>query len=161
MLFLFFSTQNITSLKMPLPLTILCVNILFVNLVQPFHGLFLVRAFKALKQTVKIYFRLGNDKKMLDAYREMLTYFKPALLWYYGERSITNILHLVATSATARQHSELLPEFYQTTLNAFDETKNQVWRLFLFFCISLLFLLNGSEMWHIRFFRRDSGSRRI
>ncbi|KAI3699484.1 hypothetical protein L2E82_43833 [Cichorium intybus] len=34
--------------------------------------------FKALKQTVKLYYRLGRYKEMTDAYREMLTYIKSA-----------------------------------------------------------------------------------
>jgi COP9 signalosome complex subunit 2 len=34
------------------------------------------RGFKALKQTVKLHYKLGNYKHMMDAYREMLTYIR-------------------------------------------------------------------------------------
>ena len=36
----------------------------------------LYRGFKALKQTVKLHYRLGNHSEMMTAYREMLTYIK-------------------------------------------------------------------------------------
>lgn len=34
------------------------------------------RGFKALKQTVKLHYRLGNHSEMMTAYREMLTYIQ-------------------------------------------------------------------------------------
>lgn len=34
------------------------------------------RGFKALKQTVKLHYRLGNFEAMMTSYRDMLTYIK-------------------------------------------------------------------------------------
>ncbi|KAL0460903.1 UNVERIFIED_CONTAM: COP9 signalosome complex subunit [Sesamum latifolium] len=50
--------------------------------------------FKALKQTVKLYYKLGKYKEMMDAYRDI-------------------------------QNFGLLQEFYQTTLKALEEAKNE------------------------------------
>ncbi|MCD9640827.1 COP9/signalosome complex subunit Csn2 [Datura stramonium] len=68
--------------------------------------------FKALKQTVKLYYKLGKYKEMMDAYREMLTYIKSAVTRNYMKRS-------------ASQNFSLLQEFYQTTLKALEEAKNE------------------------------------
>ncbi|EFJ28052.1 hypothetical protein SELMODRAFT_170816 [Selaginella moellendorffii] len=79
--------------------------------------------FKALKQTVKVHFRLGTYKEMMDAYREMLTYIKSAVTRNYSEKCINNIMDFV--SGTANQNLELLQEFYQTTLKALEDAKNE------------------------------------
>jgi len=82
------------------------------------------RGFKALKQTVKIYYRLGKYKEMMEAYREMLTYIKSAVTRNYSEKCINNIMDFVSGSAS--QNFSLLQEFYQTTLKALEEAKNEV-----------------------------------
>jgi COP9 signalosome complex subunit 2 len=82
------------------------------------------RGFKALKQTVKLHYRIGNYKEIMDAYREMLTYIKSAVTRNYSEKCINNILDYVSGSAS--QNLELLQEFYQTTLKALEEAKNEV-----------------------------------
>ncbi|KAK2641044.1 hypothetical protein Ddye_022807 [Dipteronia dyeriana] len=79
--------------------------------------------FKALKQTVKLYYRLGKYKEMMDAYREMLTYIKSAVTRNYSEKCINNIMDFVSGSAS--QNFGLLQEFYQTTLRALEEAKNE------------------------------------
>ncbi|KAG7568132.1 Winged helix DNA-binding domain superfamily [Arabidopsis thaliana x Arabidopsis arenosa] len=79
--------------------------------------------FKALKQTVKIYYRLGKYKEMMEAYREMLTYIKSAVTRNYSEKCINNIMDFVSGSAS--QNTGLLQEFYQTTLKALEEAKNE------------------------------------
>uniref|UniRef100_A0ACD5VDY7 Uncharacterized protein n=1 Tax=Avena sativa TaxID=4498 RepID=A0ACD5VDY7_AVESA len=79
--------------------------------------------FKALKQTVKLYYKLGKYKEMMDAYREMLTYIKSAVTRNYSEKCINNIMDFVSGSAS--QHFSLLQEFYQTTLKALEEAKNE------------------------------------
>ncbi|CAN6808502.1 unnamed protein product [Brassica oleracea] len=79
--------------------------------------------FKALKQTVKIYYRLGKYKEMTDAYREMLTYIKSAVTRNYSEKCINNIMDFVSGSAS--QNTGLPQEFYQTTLKALEEAKNE------------------------------------
>lgn len=82
------------------------------------------RGFKALKQTVKLYYRLGRYKEMTEAYREMLTYIKSAVTRNYSEKCINNIMDFVSGSAS--QNFGLLQEFYQTTLKALEEAKNEV-----------------------------------
>eukprot|EP00250_Pteridium_aquilinum_P033893 c6596_g1_i1 orf=193-1512(-) len=79
--------------------------------------------FKALKQTVKLHYRLANFKQMMDAYREMLMYIKSAVTRNYSEKCINNILDFVSGSAS--QNMELLQEFYQTTLRALEDAKNE------------------------------------
>ncbi|KAL4297721.1 hypothetical protein GQ457_12G026640 [Hibiscus cannabinus] len=79
--------------------------------------------FKALKQTVKLYYRLGKYNEMMDAYREMLTYIKSAVTRNYSEKCINNIMDFVSGSAS--QNFGLLQEFYQTTLKALEEAKNE------------------------------------
>ncbi|KAG6762085.1 hypothetical protein POTOM_032570 [Populus tomentosa] len=79
--------------------------------------------FKALKQTVKLYYRLGKYKEMMEAYREMLTYIKSAVTRNYSEKCINNIMDFVSGSAS--QNFGLLQEFYQTTLKALEEAKNE------------------------------------
>ncbi|CAK9314099.1 unnamed protein product [Citrullus colocynthis] len=79
--------------------------------------------FKALKQTVKLYYRLGKYKEMMDSYRVMLTYIKSAVTRNYSEKCINNIMDFVSGSAS--QSFGLLQEFYQTTLKALEEAKNE------------------------------------
>lgn len=87
------------------------------------------RGFKALKQTVKLYYKLGKYKEMMDAYREMLTYIKSAVTRNYSEKCINNIMDFVSGSAS--QNFSLLQEFYETTLKALEEAKNEVRTIFL------------------------------
>mmetsp|Transcript_11567 Transcript_11567/g.30108 ORF Transcript_11567/g.30108 Transcript_11567/m.30108 type:complete len:434 (-) Transcript_11567:290-1591(-) len=77
--------------------------------------------FKALKQIVKLQFKLKNYKPMLESYREMLTYIKSAVTRNYSEKVINKILDLVSTSADMA----LLQEFYQTTLDALKQAQNE------------------------------------
>ncbi|KAL2238535.1 UNVERIFIED_CONTAM: COP9 signalosome complex subunit 2, partial [Sesamum indicum] len=79
--------------------------------------------FKALKQTVKLYYKLGKYKEMMDAYRDMLTYIKSAVTRNYSEKCINNIMDFISESAS--QNFGLLQEFYQTTLKALEEAKNE------------------------------------
>uniref|UniRef100_M1C2R1 COP9 signalosome complex subunit 2 n=1 Tax=Solanum tuberosum TaxID=4113 RepID=M1C2R1_SOLTU len=79
--------------------------------------------FKALKQTVKLYYKLGKFKEMMDSYREMLTYIKSAVTRNYSEKCINGIMDFVSGSAS--QNFGLLQEFYQTTLKALEEAKNE------------------------------------
>ncbi|GJX75137.1 COP9 signalosome complex subunit 2, partial [Tanacetum coccineum] len=79
--------------------------------------------FKALKQTLKLYYRLGRYKEMTNAYREMLTYIKSAVTRNYSEKSVNNIMDFVSGSAS--QNIGLLQEFYQATLKALEEAKNE------------------------------------
>lgn len=96
-------------------------DLFFCNLTSIF---FFSRGFKALKQTVKLYYRLGKYKEMMDTYRVMLTYIKSAVTRNYSEKCINNIMDFV--SGPASQDSSLLQEFYETTLKALEEAKNEV-----------------------------------
>ncbi|KAL5543650.1 hypothetical protein UlMin_007434 [Ulmus minor] len=62
--------------------------------------------FKALKQTFKLFYRLGRYKEMMEAYRVMLTYIKSAVMRNYSEKCINNIIDF-------------------TTLKALEEAKNE------------------------------------
>lgn len=79
--------------------------------------------FKALKQTVKLHYRLGRYKEMMEAYRVMLTYIKSAVTRNYSEKCINNIMDFVSGSAS--QNFGLLKEFYETTLKSLEEAKNE------------------------------------
>lgn len=70
---------------------------------------------------------------MMEAYRVMLTYIKSAVTRNYSEKCINNIMDFVSGSAS--QNFGLLQEFYQTTLKALEEAKNEVSD----FCFKLYF----------------------
>jgi hypothetical protein len=89
-----------------------------------YSGICHCRGFKALKQTVKLYYKLGKYTEMMEAYREMLTYIKSSVTRNYSEKCINNIMDFVSGSAS--QNFSLLQEFYQTTLKALEEAKNEV-----------------------------------
>ncbi|BDA40631.1 COP9 signalosome complex subunit 2 [Coccomyxa sp. Obi] len=76
--------------------------------------------FKALKQIVKLHFKLGNTDKMLEAYREMLSYTKTAVTRNASEKKINSLLDFVSSSTDMK----LLQDFYGTTLEALMEAKN-------------------------------------
>lgn len=77
--------------------------------------------FKALKQMIKISFRLGNYADMMVKYKLLLTYIKSAVTRNYSEKSINSILDYISTS----KQMELLQDFYETTLDALKEAKNE------------------------------------
>lgn len=54
----------------------------------------------------------------------MLTYIKSAVTRNYSEKCINNIMDFV--SGSANQNFGLLQEFYETTLKALEEAKNEV-----------------------------------
>ncbi|XP_022245947.1 COP9 signalosome complex subunit 2-like [Limulus polyphemus] len=129
--------------------------------------------FKALKQMIKINFKLGNFEEMMSRYKQLLTYIKSAVTRNYSEKSINSILDYISTSkqkicdsnqlTTEIEHlpivlqsngfpvgfilshkrknhfkihrfsptvlpfipkMELLQEFYETTLEALKDAKN-------------------------------------
>ncbi|XP_045156594.1 COP9 signalosome complex subunit 2 [Mercenaria mercenaria] len=77
--------------------------------------------FKALKQMIKINFKLGNYDEMMKRYKLLLTYIKSAVTRNYSEKSINSILDYISTS----KQMELLQNFYETTLDALKEAKNE------------------------------------
>ncbi|XP_060878083.1 COP9 signalosome complex subunit 2 [Metopolophium dirhodum] len=76
--------------------------------------------FKALKQMIKINFRLSNFDEMMNRYKQLLTYIKTAVTRNHSEKSINSILDYISTS----KNMELLQNFYETTLDALKDAKN-------------------------------------
>ena len=54
--------------------------------------------FKAHKQTMKLRFRRTEFEQMLDSYSKLLVYIKTAVARNYSEKSINNMMDLIATS---------------------------------------------------------------
>jgi len=77
--------------------------------------------FKALKQMIKINFRLQNFDEMMTRYKQLLTYIKSAVTRNHSEKSINSILDYISTS----KQMELLQNFYETTLDALRDAKNE------------------------------------
>ncbi|GMR53391.1 hypothetical protein PMAYCL1PPCAC_23586, partial [Pristionchus mayeri] len=77
--------------------------------------------FKALKQSVKITFNEGDFKAMLVHYKRLLTYIKSAVTKNTSEKSINSILDYISTS----KQMDLLQQFYETTLDALKDAKNE------------------------------------
>lgn len=88
----------------------------------------------------------------MEAYREMLTYIKSAVTRNYSEKCINSIMDYVSGSAS--QNFGLLQEFYQTTLKALEEAKNEVntfrhhlWSvLFFSYAVLCLFFMSFAEI---------------
>ncbi|CAH2256731.1 jg10962 [Pararge aegeria aegeria] len=76
--------------------------------------------FKALKQMIKINFKLSNFTEMMARYKQLLTYIKSAVTRNHSEKSINSILDYISTS----RNMELLQDFYETTLEALKDAKN-------------------------------------
>jgi COP9 signalosome complex subunit 2 len=53
-------------------------------------------------------------------YQQLLTYIKTAVTRNYSERSISNILDYISTT----NHMDVLKQFYEITLDALQEAKN-------------------------------------
>lgn len=94
--------------------------------------------FKALKQIVKLHYRLEDYSAMLDAYKEMLHYANgTAVTKNAAEKKINSVLDFVSESTD----SKLLQDFYGLTLNALAEARNE--RLWFKTNIKLANLLLG------------------
>lgn len=81
-----------------------------------------LRGFKALKHCVKLNFKLKRFKEMMKKYKQMMTYIKSGVTRNMSDKIINNLLDHVATA----QDFGLLLEFYQTTLTAAKDVKNEV-----------------------------------
>ena len=57
---------------------------------------------------------------MMNRYKQLLTYIKSAVTRNYSEKSINSILDYISTS----KNMELLQNFYETTLDALKDAKN-------------------------------------
>lgn len=74
--------------------------------------------FKALKRMVKLYFENNQPEKMIEKYRLLLPYIKTAVTRNVSEKAIHKILGRAETTP-------FLLDFYQTTLVALKEAKNE------------------------------------
>ena len=90
--------------------------------------------FKAYKQMVKLHFKRGHYDAMMKAYQAMLTYIKSAVTRNYSEKVINKVLDLVSGTSEKKvvlekpidegKRLELLQTFYEATLRALQEAKN-------------------------------------
>ncbi|PFX18592.1 COP9 signalosome complex subunit 2 [Stylophora pistillata] len=69
---------------------------------------------------IKINFKLGHYDEMMTRYQQLLTYIKSAVTRNHSEKSINSILDYISTS----KQMELLQNFYETTLEALKDAKN-------------------------------------
>eukprot|EP00878_Enallax_costatus_P008522 GHUV01008910.1.p1 GENE.GHUV01008910.1~~GHUV01008910.1.p1 ORF type:complete len:373 (+),score=151.55 GHUV01008910.1:186-1304(+) len=76
--------------------------------------------FKALKQIVKLLYKMGDRQKMMDAYRQMLDYTDSAVTRNASEKKINSLLDFISASSDL----DLLQEFYETTLHALEKARN-------------------------------------
>jgi COP9 signalosome complex subunit 2 len=85
------------------------------------------RGFKALKQIVKVCFKLQRFDDVLKFYQKLFDYaMAPVITKNYSEKSINNLLDYVSNT----QNEEFLEKFYDLTLHALsDKLKNE--RLFV------------------------------
>jgi COP9 signalosome complex subunit 2 len=77
--------------------------------------------FKALKQIVKLRYKLGQYQEMMDAYKQMLTYVKSSVTRNDAEKKINSLLDYVSASTS----TELLQEFYDVTLSALQVSESE------------------------------------
>ncbi|KAJ9589283.1 hypothetical protein L9F63_017528, partial [Diploptera punctata] len=62
----------------------------------------------------------SNYREMMTRYKQLLTYIKSAVTRNHSEKSINSILDYISTS----KNMELLQDFYETTLEALKDAKN-------------------------------------
>ncbi|KAI9143479.1 PCI domain-containing protein [Paraphysoderma sedebokerense] len=77
--------------------------------------------FKALKQMIKLSYKLNKFDQALKHYGTLLEYTKSAVTKNYSEKSINNILDYVSSSLDM----VFLEKFYSTTLTSLQEMKNE------------------------------------
>mmetsp|Transcript_18793 Transcript_18793/g.32056 ORF Transcript_18793/g.32056 Transcript_18793/m.32056 type:complete len:438 (+) Transcript_18793:95-1408(+) len=77
--------------------------------------------FKALKQLVKVYYKAKKYPKMMEAYKKMLSYIESAVTKNASEKKINSLLDFMGQA----QDVEVLQDFYETTLAALEQAKNE------------------------------------
>eukprot|EP00035_Acanthoeca_spectabilis_P010381 m.184090 g.184090 ORF g.184090 m.184090 type:complete len:444 (-) comp15006_c2_seq1:3140-4471(-) len=80
--------------------------------------------FKALKQTIKVNFRLGDADAVMETYKKLLTYIDSAVAKNYSEKSINNLMDRITTG-----EMELAEAFLQATLEALSDRDSRSDRL--------------------------------
>ncbi|GAA6029609.1 hypothetical protein JCM8097_000961 [Rhodosporidiobolus ruineniae] len=79
--------------------------------------------FKALKQMTKLTFKLGRYDDALRYYKTLLTYTKKAVTRNVAEKAINRVLDYV--SAEEGIGLDKMQEFYEVTMTALEEQKNE------------------------------------
>ncbi|KAM0788730.1 hypothetical protein ACM66B_002822 [Microbotryomycetes sp. NB124-2] len=79
--------------------------------------------FKSLKQMTKLCFRHGRYDEALQHYKTLLTYIKKAVTRNVAEKSINGILDYV--SAEQKLDTSKMQEFYEVTMKALEDAKNE------------------------------------
>ncbi|KAK4247001.1 PCI domain-containing protein [Corynascus novoguineensis] len=102
--------------------------------------------FKALKQAIKLEFKLQRYDKATEHYRELLTYVKSAVTRNYSEKSIDNMLNFIEKGADNPEAVQCIEQFYSLTLQCFQSTNNE--RLWLKTNIKLAKLLLDRKDYH-------------
>ncbi|KAK3310992.1 PCI domain-containing protein [Chaetomium strumarium] len=102
--------------------------------------------FKALKQAIKLEFKLQRYEKAVEHYRELLTYVKSAVTRNYSEKSIDNMLNFVEKGADNPTAVQCIERFYSHTLQCFQSTNNE--RLWLKTNIKLAKVLLDRKEYH-------------
>ncbi|KAH6630530.1 PCI domain-containing protein [Chaetomium sp. MPI-SDFR-AT-0129] len=102
--------------------------------------------FKALKQAIKLEFKLQRYEKATEHYQELLTYVKSAVTRNYSEKSIDNMLNFIEKGADNPAAVECIEQFYSLTLQCFQSTNNE--RLWLKTNIKLAKLLLDRKDYH-------------
>ena len=86
-----------------------------------------LRGFKALKQSTKLlYLVLKRPNDALKTYTQLLTYTKSAVTRNYSEKTINGILDYVGGGKGGTAEVNVLEKFYQATLKALEDAKNDV-----------------------------------
>lgn len=81
--------------------------------------------FKALKQMAKLSFKTLHDyDQALAYYNQLLTYTKKAVTRNVAEKGINGILDYVSAESTLETGK--MQEFYEVTMTALEEAKNEV-----------------------------------
>ena len=77
--------------------------------------------FKALKQIIKLQFKLGKHTEMMNSYQQLLTYIRSGVTRNYSEKVLTSILEIVSCST----NMDFLQEFYETTLLSLEAARSE------------------------------------
>ncbi|KAK3395581.1 hypothetical protein B0T20DRAFT_471724 [Sordaria brevicollis] len=102
--------------------------------------------FKALKQAIKLEFKLKRYQEATEHYEELLTYVKSAVTRNYSEKSIDNMLNYIEKGHDDPKAVQCIEKFYSLTLQCFQNTNNE--RLWLKTNIKLARLLLERKDYH-------------
>ncbi|EGO53569.1 hypothetical protein NEUTE1DRAFT_126848 [Neurospora tetrasperma FGSC 2508] len=102
--------------------------------------------FKALKQAIKLEFKLKRYQEATEHYEELLTYVKSAVTRNYSEKSIDNMLNYIEKGYDDPKAVQCIEKFYSLTLQCFQSTNNE--RLWLKTNIKLARLLLDRKDYH-------------